>query len=50
MLVCEPLAGWRIIADPAALDAAPWPAGAQVVRISPDDAFVIGGCPRDRHA
>ncbi len=54
MLVCEPLAGWRVIADPAALDAAPWPAGAQVVRISPDDAFVIGGAeptvPADAHA
>lgn len=34
--------GWRIIADPTALDAAAWPAGSQVVRISPDDAFVIG--------
>jgi hypothetical protein len=36
-----PLAGWRIIADEAALDSAPWPRGAEVVRISPDDAFVI---------
>ena len=35
------LAGWRIIADPAALDGASWPAGAEVVRISPDDAFVV---------
>lgn len=34
--------GWRIIADPTALDSAPWPAGSQVVRISPDDVFVIG--------
>ncbi len=46
--------GWRIIADPAALDVAPWPTGAQVVRISPDDAYVIGGdeptVPLDAHA
>ena len=54
-----PLDGWRIIAEPAALDAAPWPEGARVVRISPDDAFVIcpagEGCttptvPGDEHA
>ena len=54
MLACEPLTGWRIIADPAALDAAPWPAGSHVVRISPDDAFVIGDTeptvPADPHA
>lgn len=54
MLVCEPLAGWRVIADPAALDSAPWPAGSHVVRISPDDAFVIGATeptvPADPHA
>jgi hypothetical protein len=53
VLACDPirfsaLAGWRIIADPAALDAAPWPVssepdGAHVVRISPDDVFLIGG-------
>ena len=48
--------GWRVIADSAALDAAPWPAGAQVVRISPDDAYVIGSSgaeptvPLDPHA
>lgn len=55
----RPLEGWRIIAEPAALDAAHWPAGAEVVRISPDDAFVIcptaEGCthptvPADPHA
>ncbi len=34
--------GWRIIAEPAALDAAAWPAGSQAVRISPDDTYVIG--------
>lgn len=53
MLACEPLTGWRIIADPEALDTAAWPAGSTVVRISPDDAFVIGA-PRptvaDQHA
>lgn len=52
MLACDPartpgrtspLDGWRVIADPAALDTAHWPAGATVVRISPDDVFVI--CP-----
>jgi hypothetical protein len=57
--VCEPvtfapLVGWRIIADPAALDTAPWPAGSQVVRISPDDVFLIGAAeptiPGDVHA
>ena len=54
MLACEPLRGWRIIADPAALDAAPWPVGSHVVRISPDDVFVIGEpeptVPADPHA
>ncbi len=45
MLVCEPLVGWRIIADPAALDTAPWSEQSQVVRISPDDVFVIDGPP-----
>jgi hypothetical protein len=48
------VAGWRVIATPAALDAAPWPAGSQVVRISPDDAYVIGATeptvPADAHA
>ena len=42
MLACEPLVGWRIIAEPTALDTAVWPDGSMVVRISPDDAFVIG--------
>ena len=45
MRVCEPvtfapLVGWRIIAESAALDSAPWPAGSQVVRISPDDRML----------
>jgi hypothetical protein len=47
VLDCEPLAGWRIIADPASLDGAPWPADATVVRISPDDVFVIVDEPPD---
>jgi hypothetical protein len=54
VLACEPLSGWRIIADPVALDAAPWPSGSQVVRISPDDVFLIGAAeptvPADEHA
>ena len=37
------LAGWRVIADPAALDAANFPGAPDVVRISADDVFVIGG-------
>jgi hypothetical protein len=53
-LTFEQLRGWRVIADPAALDSAPWPADAQVVRISPDDVFVIGDrepiVPDDPHA
>ncbi len=54
MPACEPLVGWRIIADPTALDQAPWPAGSHVVRISPDDVFLIGAAeptvPADPHA
>jgi hypothetical protein len=45
------LHGWRVIADPPALDA--MAADGDVLRISPDDAFVIGGQqPRlaDEHA
>lgn len=38
----DQVTGWRVIAEPAALDAAAWPTGSQMVRISPDDAFVIG--------
>lgn len=59
MPACDPIAfemlhGWRIIAEPAALDGAPWPSASRVVRISPDDAFVIGAeeptVPADEHA
>jgi hypothetical protein len=49
-----PQHGWRIIADAAALDVAPWPDGSEVVRISPDDVFLIGtvepSVPSDPHA
>jgi hypothetical protein len=48
------LVGWRIIADPAALDEAPWPSDSRVVRISPDDVFLVGAhepsIPGDPHA
>jgi hypothetical protein len=56
---CDPISfatlpGWRIIAEPAALDAARWPEGSQPVRISPDDLFLIGDpepeVPLDPHA
>ncbi len=49
----ETVVGRRINALPAALDAANWPAGARVVRIAPDDVFLIGDGPlelSDRHA
>lgn len=36
------LVGWRIIASPAALDRVTWPTGSRVVRVSPDDVFLIG--------
>jgi hypothetical protein len=39
---CEPLRGWRIIADAAALDAAEWPPGGELLRISADDAVMFG--------
>ena len=40
--IAQQLVGWRIIALPAALDAVKWPTGSRVVRISPDDVFLIG--------
>jgi hypothetical protein len=42
-LVFTDLAGWRVIAEPVALDAMSVGSAAMVVRISPDDAFVVGG-------
>ena len=41
-LSAERLVGWRIIAEPVALDAVKWPKGSRAVRISPDDVFLIG--------
>jgi hypothetical protein len=38
----EPLAGLRVVARPAALDAAVVPDGGIVLRIAPDDAIVTG--------
>jgi hypothetical protein len=39
----EPLAGLRVVADPAALDAARWQGDeVTVLRFAPDDAFAIG--------
>jgi hypothetical protein len=40
----EPLAGLRVVADPAALDAARWSGGPTitVLRFAPDEAFAIG--------
>jgi hypothetical protein len=50
----QQLVGWRIIAEPAALDGTKWPKRSRVVRISPDDVFMIGATePKvigDRHA
>ena len=39
----EPLRGLRVVADPAALDAAGWKGDdLTVLRLAPDDAFAIG--------
>ena len=38
----EPLHGLRVVARPAAIDAAALPAGATMLRIAPDDAIVTG--------
>ena len=39
----EPLGGLRVVADPAALDAAGWKGDdVTVLRFAPDDAFAIG--------
>lgn len=44
MLVLEPLAGVRVVADAAALDAARWSGEGDVtvLRFAPDEAFAIG--------
>jgi hypothetical protein len=44
----EPLAGLRVVADPAALDAARWQGDAvTVLRFAPDDAFALGAAGID---
>jgi hypothetical protein len=40
----------RITANPAAIDAASWPAGAIMVRVAPDDALVIDATVDDAAA
>ncbi len=38
----ETIHGTRVVASPAALDAAVWPANATALRFASDDVFVIG--------
>ncbi len=38
----EVVRGVRVVADPSALDLADWPEGAEVLRLAPDDALVLG--------
>lgn len=49
MPVLEQLPGLRVVADPAALDAATWrgPAEVTVLRLAPDDIFAIGATEVD---
>ena len=49
MPALERLPGLRVVADPAALDAATWrgPAEVTVLRLAPDDAFAIGATEVD---
>ena len=43
MPALEPVDGLRVVATPAALDAARWSGdGVDVLRIAPDEAFAIG--------
>ena len=51
--VFERLSGLRVVADPAALDAAAWAEGVTVLRLGPDDTFAIdatGVAVDDAHA
>lgn len=51
MAELTPLSGWRVIAEPGALDGIR--TDGSVVRISPDDALILGGGPPqvgDEHA
>jgi len=54
VLVLERLAGTRIVATPAALDRAIWPAGVLVLRLAPDEVLVTapvdGAAVADPHA
>jgi len=43
VLALETVAGTRVVASPATLDAAAWPSSAIVLRFAPDDVFIIGG-------
>ena len=49
MPALERLPGLRVVADPAALDAATWrgPDDVTVLRLAPDDAFAIGATEVD---
>ena len=47
MLAAESLAATRIVATPAALEAASWPPGTIAMPIAPDEALVIGDIPGD---
>ena len=49
MPALERLTGLRVVADPAALDAATWHGSADVtvLRLAPDDAFAIGATEVD---
>lgn len=38
----RPVRGTRVVADPAALDAATVPVGAVVLRLAPDESLVLG--------
>jgi hypothetical protein len=45
-----PLRGVRVTAHPAAIDGVAWPLATTVIRIAPDDAFVIDGSVDDANA
>lgn len=42
MPAVETFSGLRVVASPAALDGAAWPAGATVLRLAADEALVLG--------
>lgn len=47
MLALETLHGIRVVASPAALDAALWPDAIAVLRFAADDVFTIGATTAD---